>query len=136
MSQQSVYFKHNQYTDILAFSYIGMWVILETTGLAYPEKILTSLNKYGKGIEIIKVITVVDAERFNELTIITPVLVQTQISEGNIVLINKIDLVEETDLLHVVSHVKHLNPKANIYGVIANKKIENSIWEEVMRNYE
>ena len=27
------------------------WVIIECTGLAYPSKIINSLNKYGKGIE-------------------------------------------------------------------------------------
>lgn len=49
------------------------WIIIETTGLAYPGKILGNLNKYGKGIESIRTVTVVDVERWDELTTVTPV---------------------------------------------------------------
>lgn len=112
------------------------WVILETTGLAYPGKILTSINKYAKGIESITTIIVVDAERFEELTTITPVLVETQISEGDMVLINKVDLVEETELQSIEYHVMQLNPKADVYRVTANTKVEDCIWKRLVKNYE
>lgn len=107
------------------------WVIIESTGLAYPGKILGTLSKYGKGIDSIRTVTVVDAERWDELTAITPVLIETQVVEGDTVLINKIDLVTEEELKHVDSYIAELNPKARIYKVSASGRISESIWREV-----
>lgn len=109
------------------------WVIIETTGLAYPSKILSSLQKYGKGIESIRTVSVADAERWDELTTITPVLIENQISQGDTVLINKIDLVTDAELQEVEDYVKKLNSKAVLYKVSANEYIDNSIWEEVTK---
>jgi G3E family GTPase len=112
------------------------WVIIETTGLAYPSKILGNINKYGKGIKSIKTVTVVDAERWDELSAITPVLVENQVSQGDTILINKIDLVTEVELQEVESRVKELNPKASIYKVSANIEVKDCIWEEVTKSCE
>lgn len=107
------------------------WVILECTGLAYPGKIIGTLKKYGKGIQSIRTVTVVDSERWEELSTVTPVLVETQVAEGDTLLINKIDLVTEDELKHVENYVGALNPKARIFKLSANNKIGESIWEEV-----
>lgn len=107
------------------------WVIIETTGLAYPSKILNSLEKYGKGIESIRTVAVADAERWDELTTITPVLIENQVSQGDTILINKIDLVTESELQQVENHVRQLNEKAVLYKVSGNKPVDNCIWEEV-----
>jgi Putative GTPases (G3E family) len=112
------------------------WVIIETTGLAYPGKILGNINKYGKGIESIRTVTVVDAERWDELSDITPVLIENQVSQGDTILINKIDLVTEVELEEVESRVKELNPKASIYKVSANIEVNDCIWKEVTKTYE
>lgn len=109
------------------------WVIIETTGLAYPGKILGTINQYGKGIESIRTVTVVDAERWEELSDITPVLIENQVSQGDTILINKIDLVGEAELEKVQKRVEELNPKANIYKVSANTEIKDCIWKEVTR---
>ncbi|AZV57003.1 GTP-binding protein [Clostridium sp. AWRP] len=112
------------------------WVIIETTGLAYPSKILGTLNKYGKGIESIRIVSVVDAERFEELTEIAPVLIKSQISDGNTILVNKIDLVTDKQLKNIEHSVKEVNPKASLYKVSANKNINDSIWKEVAKSNE
>ncbi|ADK15126.1 MULTISPECIES: GTP-binding protein [Clostridium] len=112
------------------------WVIIETTGLAYPSKILSTLNKYGKGIESIRIVSVVDAERFEELTEIAPVLIKSQISDGNTILVNKIDLVTDKQLKNIERSVKEVNPKATLYKVSANKDINDSIWKEVAKSNE
>ncbi|MCH5139084.1 cobalamin biosynthesis protein P47K [Clostridiaceae bacterium UIB06] len=112
------------------------WVIIETTGLAYPGKILGNINKYGNGIESIRTVTVVDAERWEELSTITPVLIENQVSQGDTILVNKIDLVEENELQQVEKRVEELNPKASIYKVSANTEIKECIWEEVTKAYE
>jgi G3E family GTPase len=112
------------------------WVIIETTGLAYPGKILSTLNEYGRNIDRIKIITVVDGERFKELIAVTPVLIKNQIADGDMVFINKTDLVMKEELKQVEDHVRKFNPKASLHMLSANTKVDDAIWKEVIGNYE
>lgn len=107
------------------------WVILEATGMAYPEKIVDTLDKYGREIDSIRTVIVVDAERWDELEDMVPVLLETQIVAGDTVLINKIDLVTEDELKHVHSCIAKLNTKARICKVSAEGRINESVWREV-----
>jgi G3E family GTPase len=109
------------------------WIIIEATGLAYPGNILGTLLKYGKGLEEIKTITVVDSERWTDLRDITPVLLEKQVGECGLALINKIDLVGEEVLELVVNDVKKINPKAEIIKLSAAKEIDTGLWEKVLR---
>lgn len=109
------------------------WVIIECTGLAYPSRILDTLLKYGKGIDTTRNITLVDAERWEELHDITTVLVESQVREADYLLLNKIDLVNEAELKLVEENVRELNSKAKLYKVIGNKGISDEIWEEVTK---
>ncbi len=104
------------------------WIIIEATGLAYPSKILDTLQKYGRGMTDIKTITVVDSERWTELIDITPVLLEKQISECGIALINKVDLVSKEVLDQVVNDVKKINPAAEIVKLSAVREIDTGIW--------
>lgn len=106
------------------------WVILESTGLAYPGKIMDTVKQYGKGIDSIRIITLVDAERWNEILEILPILAEKQVGEADIVLINKIDLVSEEELAQITQSVIALNPRAEIKRISANKGIAESIWKE------
>lgn len=107
------------------------WVILESTGLAYPGKILTTIKQFGKGIDRIGIVAVVDSERWVEISEITSVLLEKQVSEADFILINKIDLASQEELQHVENAVTLLNPDAKIWRVSANKGIAESIWKEV-----
>ncbi|MCC9295877.1 GTP-binding protein [Clostridium sp. MT-14] len=112
------------------------WVIIETTGLAYPGRILSTLKEYGKNIDSIKIVTVVDGERFKELIAVTPVLITNQIADGDIILINKMDLVKEKELEQIKNHVKKLNPTAGLHMLSANTSTDKDIWKEVTGKYE
>jgi len=111
--------------------YNPRWVILEATGLAYPSNILGTVEKYAKGIDSIRTVTVADAERWEELTEITPVLINSQLSQGDIILINKLDLVNDEQLKVVEEYVKNINPGAEIFKVSANDRIDENIWRKV-----
>lgn len=112
------------------------WVIIETTGLAYPGRILSTLKEYGKNIDSIKIVTVVDGERFKELIAVTPVLITNQIADGDIILINKMDLVKEKELEQIKNHVKKLNSTASLHMLSANTSTDKDIWKEVTGKYE
>lgn len=107
------------------------WVIFEPTGLAYPSRIIETITKYGKGIESITNVTVVDAERWNELSEIAPVLVHNQLKGCDFILVNKIDLVGADELKNIVEQVKEDNSDASLYQVSAQKEIDSSIWGKV-----
>lgn len=107
------------------------WVIFEPTGLAYPSRVIDTIKKYGQGIASITNVTVVDAERWNELSEITPVLVQTQVKDADFILVNKIDLVAKDEIKNVVEQVKAINPEAAVYEVSAQQEVPGSIWGKV-----
>lgn len=108
------------------------WVIIECTGLAYPSKIIKTLEQYGIGIESIRTVTVIDAERWEELMTVAPVLTSTQVAEGDFLLINKIDLIDVEVLSEVESSVKKINERAKLYQLSATSKIRNNLWNEVI----
>jgi len=113
------------------------WVIIECTGLAYPANIVDSLKRYGSGIESTTTITVIDAERWEELSEVCPILVEKQVMEGEVLLINKTDLVDIKELQHVENHIKELNPNAKVFKLSAAcAAIPESVWKEVVGTYE
>lgn len=107
------------------------WVIIECTGLAYPGNLIETVVKYGKGIESIYTVSVVDAKRSDMLFEMMPVLTEKQISDGNMVIINKVDLVSQDKLVQIEKKVMELNPSATVHKVTASKEIDTSIWREV-----
>jgi G3E family GTPase len=107
------------------------WVIVECTGLAYPGRLIETLGKYGRGIESIRTVSVVDTERWDRLLGVTPELIQSQVSDGDIVLINKTDLASEKVLDKVENEVRGLNPEAFIQRVSAISPVDDSIWRRV-----
>jgi len=62
--------------------------------MAFPDRIAETITKYGKGINSLKTIVVVDAERWDELSTIMSDLIEGQIAKANIILLNKIDCLE------------------------------------------
>ncbi|ATW25220.1 GTP-binding protein [Candidatus Formimonas warabiya] len=107
------------------------WIIIETTGIAKPGAILDTLNKYGKGIEHTYTIILADASRWQELSEITPELIAAQIGAADMVVINKIDEVDQREAGLVLTGVKQINGKALVLKMCALKKIEEPLLREV-----
>ena len=108
------------------------WVIIECTGLAYPGNISDLLKKYGNSIESTKIITVVDSERWEELSEVAPVLVEKQVAEADVVLVNKIDLVDGKELQLVHHDIEELNSNAKVLRLSAGTAIPENVWKEVI----
>lgn len=76
------------------------WIIIEATGLAYPDKIKDMIeDAFGVVTEII---TIVDAKRWIRLIAAMEPFVSGQLENASSVLINKIDCVDE-DCLDLVT---------------------------------
>ncbi|SKC39746.1 GTPase, G3E family [Maledivibacter halophilus] len=108
-------------------------VLIESSGLSDPtgmSKILSMVQELTENsYEYIGNITIVDATNFEKL-LSTAVAVKLQIASSDLVLINKIDLVDKGKLEKIENLIKEVNPLVSIkytkYGLIKDRRwIEN-----------
>lgn len=109
------------------------WVIIETTGMAFPDRIAETITKYGKGIDSLKTIVVADAERWDELSTVMPGLIEGQIAKADVILLNKIDCLGElAQVSEVKENVRRINPSALCYAISAQHEVDPQIWREAV----
>ena len=105
-------------------------VIFEPTGLAFPDRIVENVEKHAENIETIKTITIADAERWDKLFIVTPMLIEAQLKAADIILLNKVDLIENS-LDSIREKINELNPDAEVFEISALNGIDDKVWNEV-----
>jgi G3E family GTPase len=108
------------------------YVIFEPSGVAYPDRIINTLKKFGKSIESIKLVTLVDASRWEKLMTVTPLLIKGQLKNANVILINKCDLANDHELNKIENDIKEINTKAIIHKIIASENIKSVIWDSIL----
>lgn len=106
------------------------WLIIEATGLAYPEKIAKIVDEYLHITPL--VITVTDVERWEELNEILEPLVHGQLTSASSVLLNKIDVVSQDVRKAVKESISKINSKVEIFEVCALNEIDKSVWEALI----
>jgi len=95
------------------------WVIIEPTGLAAPGDILGVVVDHCRSVDVIRVLTLVDAPRWPMLLEIVEPLVTAQLQTADVVAVNKIDDVDEAALAAVMRSVRSLAGKASVLPVSA-----------------
>lgn len=106
------------------------WLVVETTGLAYPLKIQQNL-KETINVES-RIAVLVDASRWQRLHIPMEALFAGQIYGANAVVINKVDLVEES-VVDIVEHdVKEYDPNVQVFRVSALDPVNAEVWKGVL----
>ena len=106
------------------------WLIVETTGLAYPIRIQENL-RYALDMEA-RIGVLVDASRWRRLRIPMENLLMGQIQGSDAVLVNKIDLVDEAAIQAVDKDVLSFEPKANIYHISGLRPVTEDVWKGVL----
>lgn len=106
------------------------WLIVETTGLAYPGLIQDNLTA-GIGMES-RVCTVVDASRWKRLVAAMKELLEGQVERADVVLINKADLVSGEILKSVEEDISGMNPDARKIITKGLEPVEEQVWEAVL----
>jgi G3E family GTPase len=95
-------------------------IIIESTGIANPLELIEGITNTSLivGIDLRLVVTVVSAPHFLEASrgnkSKTTRLMDEQIRCADLILLNKIDLVEEKDFSEIKKRLRELNPKASI----------------------
>ena len=106
------------------------WIVLETTGIAYPKKIQQNLKQYLDMESRIAVL--VDAVRWDRMLIPLNSLLSGQIIGSDAVLVNKTDLVDEGKIQRVESDIRKFDKQPSIFRISAISGIDDAVWREVL----
>ena len=108
-------------------------ILLEPTGLSNPQDLVTTIRDYGPVMEKIEVVTLIDPTRFEMLWEVVTPLITSQIKAGTVLVINKVDLIEEGSLTSLITQLELLNPRADILCLSAEKGTNlEALWKRWM----
>ena len=106
------------------------WLVVETTGIAYPKKIQDNLLI---ALQIPSRIGVlVDASRWNRLLIPMNALLQGQIIGSDAVLINKVDLVEDAVVDKAEQDIRGFDGETAVFRISAMQEVPGAVWKQVL----
>ena len=105
------------------------WLIIETTGIAYPglmrDNLLSALSLESR------IVILADASRWRRLRIPMDALLRGQIENCDAVIINKTDLVQDDVLGSVEDDIREIEPNAPIYKISAMNGVMPEVWHAV-----
>ena len=114
--------------------YNPQWLLIEATGLAYPDSVWKTLYTE---LQIDAVIlTLIDAGRWTRLVKAMPQFAAAQIKKANLIIINKIDLVTDQQLLQIRESLQELHVTAQICEKSIKDNLDTALWEEQMKRWE
>lgn len=105
------------------------WLIVETTGIAYPGLMRENLM-YALKLES-RICVLTDAARWSRLRVPLENLLRGQIECADIVLINKIDLSTEEALQSMELDILAFNPDVPIVRISARSEVPHDVWRSV-----
>lgn len=107
------------------------WIIIEATGVAYPLQIKESIEAC---FHIpVKILALADAKRWKRLHAYMAQLIEAQVDSADCILLNKVDLVEESEADAIAAELRGYNAKAEIQKIVANRSVDESVWSFLER---
>jgi G3E family GTPase len=103
--------------------YAPDWAIVEPTGLAAPGEMVSGVRHYVPQIGQIRVLTLVDAERWDVLSEVAAPLVTAQIEAADVIALTKTDLVDEESLRVVFAAVRDVGASVPIIKVAVPARV-------------
>ena len=105
------------------------WIIIEASGIAYPGNINQNI-KESLGIDS-RICCIVDTVRWERLLRPMENLLSGQLSDANIILVNKSDSVDSSVLESTIASVRGFNNRASIIAVSAKNGIDTTVFDAV-----
>ncbi|MDR2956680.1 MAG: hypothetical protein LBU61_00675 [Coriobacteriales bacterium] len=102
------------------------WIILETTGVAYPRSMQENLERATQARAKISIL--VDVNRFERQMRALENLITDQIVGSDAVLVNKIDLADDEMIATVKAHIEQIEPNTQLHLICANQGVDESVW--------
>lgn len=136
--------------SMIAFSGMDMeYLFIEASGLADPAnmpQILKGIeNKTGAAYHYRGALSVVDGENFLDLLDLLPA-VERQVEYGDVIILNKADLIEEEKIVEISETIHKINSKARVYvtsycradiaEIVAEMKAEEKAGQETTNTFE
>lgn len=109
--------------------YDPQWLVVETTGLAYPGRIQENLIG-AMGLKA-RVVVLVDAKRWPRIRKPMEQLLMGQIVHSDAVVINKTDLVTPEALELVKQQVREMDADTEIHTICALDENNDAVWKAV-----
>ena len=106
------------------------WLIVETTGIAYPKNMQENL-KNAVGLDS-RIVILADASRWNRLLMPMNALLRGQIVGSDAVLINKTDLADGETLDKIERDVLEFEPNAVVLKISALSEVLAEVWDKVV----
>jgi len=103
------------------------WLIIETTGVAYPRSMQENLDRVVKSRP--SIIILADVNRWERQMRAMEGLITDQIVGSDAVLVNKIDLADAETIDRVKNRVEEIEPAAQVYMVNASNGVDDAIWD-------
>ena len=112
--------------------YSPEWIILETTGMAYPNNVKKTLEESVPEISC-SIACLADAKRWQRMQHVEQLaeFSREQLEGASAVLVNKSDLVTEDILQAVDASIRNYNTEAPIFHISAVNGIPEQIWNQV-----
>ncbi len=107
-------------------SYSPHYIVIEATGMAYPDKIAQTVKQYAT--DDVSTICLADAQRWDELMDYMDVFVKSQLKGAEVILLNKCDLVSSDVSERIANEIKLLNPNAKTEKISAKAGVDFSIF--------
>ena len=117
------------------------FIVVEPSGKANVPRLTYLLSQLGfspvgrpplPGCTLHRRVTVVDGARFDLLLRSARFLVAGAVASADVVLVNKIDLIDDETLASVIQRVQRINPRAQTLATSAVRSIPSAIWQAVV----
>jgi G3E family GTPase len=114
-------------------SYNPDFIIVEPSGIAFPNVIKQNLElmNFGESIKVAPLVTLIDGSRFKDIMKSVKNYAVRQIEDAEILVVNKVDLIDPIRVPIIEESVKQLNSKAKVLKM--SSRIEDAGFSELMR---
>ena len=107
-------------------------IVMEPTGVADPYLTLSALAGYPGYVESKTMVSVVDAERFEEILDLKISLVIDGVKTADLIALNKIDLISPENLETLRNEIQRINPDSELISVSAlDEKLLGELFESI-----
>ena len=103
------------------------WVIIEATGVACPGNVRESILEAIKTVPVVRTVVLCDAERMQLLLKAISSIAPQQIIDADVLLLNKVDLVDEAALAENERIIRELNADAPIFRICAKDGVDEAV---------
>lgn len=108
------------------------YVILEPTGIARPSDLTRAVRDYVDWVEQVRVVTLLDAERYDMLTEVIGPMLEGQVADADVVAVTKIDAASPEEVERVLADVRAQDPSLRALAISAELDINLDVLMEVL----